>query len=103
MKEHIFKQYLENILNYLDISVDELFEKTKRDEVVKPRNMLYYICNVNSNMGQKEISGYLKKLDIEVSEENIHYGIASFKKLMEEDRDYIYIVDKLTQIEHDIK
>jgi len=54
-------------------------------------------------MGQKEISGYLKKLDIEVSEENIHYGIASFKKLMEEDRDYIYIVDKLTQIEHDIK
>jgi len=29
MKEHIFKQYLENILNYLDISVEELFEKTK--------------------------------------------------------------------------
>ena len=103
MKEHIFKQYLENILNYLDISVEELFEKTKRDEVVKPRNMLYYICNVKSNMGQKEIMRYLKKLDIEVSVEIISYGITSFKKLMEDDTDYIYIVDKLTQIEHDIK
>jgi hypothetical protein len=37
MKEHIFKQYLDNILNYLDISVEELFEKTKQDESSKAK------------------------------------------------------------------
>ena len=99
MKEHIFKQYLENILNYLDLSLEELFEKTKKDKVVKPRNMLYYICNVKSNMGQKEISGYLKKLDIKVSEENIYYGIKSIEKLIEKDIDYVPIINKLSKID----
>ena len=30
MKEHIFKQYLENILDYLGITQEELFEKTSQ-------------------------------------------------------------------------
>jgi len=103
MKEHIFKQYLENILDYLGITQEELFEKTKKDEIVKPRQMLFYLCNVKSNMGQKEISGYIKKINFEVSEESIYYGINSFKRLIEEDTDYIYVIDKLSQIEQDIK
>lgn len=102
MKEHIFTQYLENILNYLNISVEELFEKTKKDEIVKPRQMLFYLCGVKSNMGQKEISGYLKKINQDVPQEIIHYGISTFKKLIEEDKDYVYIIDKLSKINHDV-
>jgi chromosomal replication initiation ATPase DnaA len=102
MKEHIFTQYLENILNYLNISVEELFEKTKKDEIVKPRQMLFYLCGVKSNMGQKEISGYLKKINQDVAPEIIHYGISTFKKLIEEDKDYVYIIDKLSKINHDV-
>jgi hypothetical protein len=102
MKEYIFKQYLDNILNYLDISVEELFEKTKKDEIVKPRQMLFYLCNVKSNMGQKEISGYLKKINQDVPQEIIHYGISTFKKLIEEDKEYIFIADKLSNIKKGI-
>jgi chromosomal replication initiation ATPase DnaA len=103
MKEHIFTQYLENILKYLDISAEELFEKTKKDEIVKPRQMLFYLCSVKSNMGQKEISGYLKKINQDVPQEIIHYGISTFKKLIEEDKDYVYIIDKLSKINHDVE
>ena len=44
MKEHLFKQYLDNILEHLDITTDDLFEETKKSEVVRPRQMLYYLC-----------------------------------------------------------
>ena len=103
MKEHIFKQYLDNILKYLDISVEELFEKTNQDKVVKPRQMLYYLCKVKSNMGIKEIKVYLAKLKIDVSDVVIIYGIATFTKLIEEDKDYVYIIDKLSKINHDVE
>ncbi len=103
MKEHIFKQYLDNILNYLDISVEELFEKTNQDKVVKPRQMLFYLCKVKSNMGIKEIKGYLAKLKIEVNDVVIIYGIATFTKLIEDDKDYVYIIDKLSNINHDVE
>ena len=34
--------------------------------------------------------------------EIIHYGISTFKKLIEEDKDYVYIIDKLSKINHDV-
>jgi chromosomal replication initiation ATPase DnaA len=50
-------------------------------KVVKPRQMLYYLCKVKSNMGIKEIKGYLSKLKIEVNDVVITYGITTFTKL----------------------
>ncbi len=54
-------------------------------------------------MGQKEISGYLKKINQDVPQEIIHYGITTFKKIIEEDKDYVYIIDKLSKINHDVE
>ena len=35
MKEYIFKQYLDNILKHMDISIEDFFEKSKKE----------YFCN----------------------------------------------------------
>jgi hypothetical protein len=54
-------------------------------------------------MGIKEIKGYLSKLKIEVNDVVIIYGITTFTKLIEEDKDYVYIIDKLSKINHDVE
>ena len=99
MKEHIFKKYLENILNHLDIIQDEFFEESKKREVVMPRQMLYYLCREKANMQFTEIKSYLSKQGFEVSLDTIIYGSNSFGELLQEDKDYQYIVEKLQDIE----
>jgi len=100
MKEHLFKQYLDNILEHLDITTDDLFEETKKSEVVRPRQMLYYLCREKANMQFTEIRNYLSKQGFEVALDTIIFGTNSFKKILEEDKDYEYIVRKLEDIEH---
>jgi len=99
MKEYIFKQYLDNVLKHLDITTDELFEDTKKSEVVRPRQMLYYLCREKGSMQFTEIKKYLSKAGFEVALDTIIYGSNSFKVLIEEDKDYKYIVKKLQDIE----
>jgi chromosomal replication initiation ATPase DnaA len=99
MKEYIFKQYLGNVLKHLDITTDELFEDTKKSEVVRPRQMLYYLCREKGSMQFTEIRNYLSKAGFEVALDTIIYGSNSFKSLLQEDKDYNYIVKKLESIE----
>jgi len=99
MKEYIFKQYLDNILKHMDITLEELFEQTKRSEVVRPRQILYYLCREKANMQFTEIKNYLSKQGFEVALDTIITGANSFKKILEEDKDYEYIVNKLKEIE----
>jgi len=98
MKEYIFKQYLENILEHLDISIDELFQKTQVRNIVEGRQMLYYLCN-ERGMGITEIKTYMEKHGFKPPKSTILYGIAKAKEIIENDSDYHYIVKKLENIE----
>lgn len=46
-----------------------------------------------------EIRNYLSKQGFEVALDTIISGANSFKKILEEDKDYEYIVNKLKEIE----
>tara|TARA_R100001509_G_scaffold55398_1_gene30555 strand:- start:394 stop:648 length:255 start_codon:yes stop_codon:yes gene_type:complete len=83
----------------MDITLEELFEQTKRSEVVRPRQILYYLCREKANMQFTEIKNYLSKQGFEVALDTIITGANSFKKILEEDKDYEYIVNKLKEIE----
>jgi chromosomal replication initiation ATPase DnaA len=45
MKNEIFSDYVEKIVDLYKIPREEIFSKIKRTDVVDARQMLFYLCN----------------------------------------------------------
>ena len=99
MKEYIFKQYLDNILNHLGITLEELLEETKERRITEARYMLYYMCQ-KRGMQNAEIQSYMKTQGFDVTLSTMKRGIEKAKEIIDNDPDYKYIVGKLEYIEH---
>ena len=44
MKKEIFDSYAESIAKQFHLSLDQMFDKSKRRDIVDARQMLYYLC-----------------------------------------------------------
>ena len=44
MKKHIFDAYATAIAKQFHLTLDQMFDKTKKREIVDARQMLYYMC-----------------------------------------------------------
>ena len=99
MKEYIFKQYTENICTHLGIESSDLFVKSKETGVVDGRQLLYYLCYTDKNMGLTEISKYTSNQGFHEDQANISRSIESFTKKMESDKDLQKIVEKIKRVE----
>ena len=44
MKKDIFDSYAKAIASQFHLTLDQMFEKTKKRDVVDARQMLYYLC-----------------------------------------------------------
>ena len=97
-KEEMFSRYLKNTLDYLGISQGEFFNKSKERHIVKPQQMLYYICHEKANMKPAEIMYYVENLGYTITFQDIIYGVNTFKKVLEEDKEYKQIVKKCSDL-----
>ena len=98
MKEYIFKQYLDNILNHLSIPLEELLDEPKERRITEARFMLYYLCHLRG-MKVVEIQSYMKSQGYDVALPIIKYGLDRADEIIANDSDYKYIVKKLQDIE----
>ncbi len=98
MKEYIFKQYLDNILDHLNIKIEDLLIKTKERRMTEARFLLYYLCH-KRGIKMVEIQLYMKSQGYDVALSIIKYGLDRAKEIIENDSDYKYIVKKLEAIE----
>jgi len=98
MKEYIFKQYLDNILNHLGITLDELLDETKERRITEARYMLYYMCQ-KRGMQNAEVQSYMKAQGFDVALSTMQRGVEKAKEIIDNDSDYKYIVGKLENIE----
>ena len=98
MKEYIYKQYLNNILDHLEINLNDLLNKTKERRITEARYMLYYLCN-QRGMSNSDLQSYMKTQGFEVPLNNIQYGIERMNDIITNDSDYKHIVRKLKEIE----
>jgi chromosomal replication initiation ATPase DnaA len=96
MKHEIFKHYVTAILKLYRIDKDELFEKTKDQERVDARHLLYYLCKARP-MSISTIVEYLKEEGFSVEHSTVIHGIKQMQKRMAEDRDYVRQVKKIEQ------
>ena len=44
MKKGIFEQYANAIASQFHLTMDQMFDRTKKREIVDARQMLYYLC-----------------------------------------------------------
>ena len=95
MKKEIFNQYSEAVAKQFHITLDEMFSKTKRQDIVEARQILYYLCKERP-IRFSYIQRFLEESDYMIGHSTIVYGYNQAKKLIENDPDYKAFIDKTT-------
>ena len=87
MKAHIFNQYTSKIAEIFGIEESEIFEKSKRRDLVDARHMLYYTCSKRP-MRVVYIQKYMKDRGYDIGHTSILHGIEVAKKRVKSEKDY---------------
>lgn len=91
MKQEIFNQYVDRIIDLFGITREELFSKNKRREVVDARHLLYYIC-YRRPMTFGYIQKFMESRGYIIKHSSIIHGVHSVSQKVKEDVDYAQIV-----------
>jgi chromosomal replication initiator protein len=94
MKENVFNQYVDKVINLFGISRDDLFSKSKKRNLVDARQLLYYLCS-KRNIQVTYIQKYILENGYDTVHSTIIHGIAVVESKVKEDRDYESIVNSI--------
>lgn len=94
MKNEIFNDYAERIVDVYKIPKEEIFSKNKRMDVVDARHLLYYLC-FKRKMQISYIQRYMKVNGYVIGHSSIIHGIKSVETKVNEDSDYKQIINKI--------
>ena len=98
MKEHIFNKFIDNVLRHTSLTKEELFSKTKSNEIVFARQTLFYLCS-KRGLSTNMIKKYLENNGSDLAKSPIIYGISQIEKKLEEDRDLQEVINKLSVVD----
>jgi chromosomal replication initiation ATPase DnaA len=91
MKEDVFNQYVQRVVDLFGITKEELFSKTKVRHIVDARQLLYYLCH-NRQMQYVTIKKFMENNGYTIMHNSIVNGIIVVSKKIKEDKDYKSIV-----------
>jgi chromosomal replication initiation ATPase DnaA len=94
MKNEIFNDYADRIVDVYKIPKEEIFSKNKRMDVVDARHLLYYLC-FKRKMQISYIQRYMKMNGYVIGHSSIIHGIKSVETKVNEDSDYKQIINKI--------
>lgn len=94
MKEDIFEQYVDKVIQLYSISREELFARSKKRYIVDARNLLCYLC-FNRKIKLITIQEFMGKNNYKTSHSPIIYSINTVVKKAEEDKDYRLIIKNI--------
>lgn len=94
MKQDIFNQYADRIVDIFSISKEELFSKSKKREIVDARYLLYYLCHKRP-MTITYIQRYMKENGYDIQHSSIIHGINDVVGRVKDDADYLQTVKEL--------
>ena len=98
MKEHIFNEFLNNILKHTGLSREEFFSKTQNGEIVLARQTLFYLCT-KRGLTIAMIMQYMRNNGSQLQRSPITYGVSAIEKQLEEDRDLQEVINKLSVVD----
>jgi len=91
MKQDVFNQYVDRVVDLFGITKEAFFSKTKKREVVDARQLTYYLC-AKRPMQITYIERYMNEAGYEIKHSSIIHGISAVEKKMAEDKDYVSVV-----------
>jgi chromosomal replication initiation ATPase DnaA len=94
MKQDIFNQYTDRVIDLFRISKEELFSKSKKREIVDARHLLYYLCHKRP-MTITYIQKYMNDNGYEIQHSSVIHGINSVSFRVKDDADYMQIVKEM--------
>ena len=94
MKKEIFDKYTNAIAKQFHLSIDDMFKKSKKRDIVDARQMLYFACQERP-IRLAYIKKFLAEHGYEVQHSTILHGIKQAKKLIDSDPDYKEILEKI--------
>jgi chromosomal replication initiation ATPase DnaA len=87
MKKDIFDIYATTIAKKFHLSLDEMFTKTRRRDIVDARQLLYYLC-MERPMRVSYIKRFMEENGHQVTHSNIIYSYRKAKELVDSDSDF---------------
>ena len=87
MKKDIFDSYAIAIANKFGLTFNQMFERTKKREIVDARQMLYYLCRERP-VRISYIQRFMKEQGHSVSHSTIIHGYKKAKILINKDNDF---------------
>lgn len=94
MKKDIFNQYVTQVAKMYHISEDDLFKKTREQDIVDARHMLFYLC-INRPMPIYAVKNYMADRGLPLQQSAIANGVNKFEKHLAEDPDYSYAISSI--------
>lgn len=94
MKQDVFNQYVDRIVDLFGISREEIFSKSKKREIVDARHLLYYLCHKRP-MSITYIQKYMSANGYDIQHSSVIHGINSVSERVKDDADYMQIVKEL--------
>tara|TARA_R100001369_G_C3239710_1_gene153865 strand:- start:329 stop:625 length:297 start_codon:yes stop_codon:yes gene_type:complete len=95
MKEKIFNQFIDNILDHTGLTREEFFSKSQNGEIVLARQTLFYLC-IKRKLTVGQIMQYMKNNDNQLQRSPITHGVSAIEKQLLEDSDLNEIINKLS-------
>ena len=94
MKNDIFTQYVERVVELFGISQEELFSKSKRRDIVDARYLLYYLCHKRP-MNLRYIQKFMKDHGYDIQHSSVIHGINVAAERFKTDSDYKQVVKEM--------
>ena len=94
MKQDVFNQYVDRVIDLFGITKEVFFSKTKKREVVDARQLIYYLC-AKRPMQITYIERYMNDAGYEIKHSSIIHGISAVEKRIAEDKDYVSVVKEV--------
>jgi len=97
MKKEIFDSYTKAIAKQFHLTLDEMFENSKKRHIVDARQMLYYAC-MERPIRLAYIKNFLAEYGYEVQHSTIIHGYKQAKKLIDKDPDYKRMIKEIQDV-----
>ena len=94
MKKDIFDGYAKAIASQFHLTLDQMFNKTKKREMVDARQMLYYLC-MERPIRISYIQRFMEEQGHSVAHSTIIHGYKKAKEMIDKDQDFQDVVTKL--------
>lgn len=95
MKEKIFNQFIDNILDHTGLTREEFFSKSQNREIVLARQTLFYLC-IKRGLSTSMVMQYMRNNGSQLQRSPITYGISMVEKKLKDDSDLNEIINKLS-------